>query len=118
MRLTYERRERLRKRREYLAVYECADKVHRAHFVVYFLANGLRHHRLGVTVSRKIGKAVKRNRLKRRLREIFRANRSGTGPGLDIVINVKRSAVEASFDKLESDFRDALAAKRVVERAT
>lgn len=109
MSLTFTRQERLRKRREYLDVYERAEKIHRSHFVVYILTNGLGHHRLGLTVSRKIGKSVRRNRLKRRLREIFRTNRPGNQPGLDIVINVKKSAVGASFDRLRSDLRDALA---------
>jgi len=100
--------ERLHKRRQYLEVYGRGRKIHCPHFVVYVLENGLDHHRLGITVSRKVGKAVVRNKVKRRLREVFRANKPHWDVHFDMVLNVKRSAAEARFEKLWTDFREAL----------
>ena len=48
--------------------------------------------RLGVTVSRKVGNAVVRNRIKRRIREWFRRDRSAIGPGLDLVVIARAGA--------------------------
>jgi len=83
-------------------------KVHCPHFVLYALENGLRYHRLGITVSRKIGKAVVRNTIKRRLREVFRTNKPRSDVTFDLVLNVRKSAADAVFDKLQTDFREAL----------
>lgn len=60
--------------------------------------------RLGLTVPRAVGGAVVRNRIKRRLREIFRAKRTQFAPGWDIVLNPRKSALHAPFADLERAF--------------
>lgn len=62
-------------------------------------ANGLPHARLGLSVSRKVGNAVFRNRWKRLLREAFRLMRDRLPVGLDLVI-VPRQNVEPKLDEL------------------
>ena len=101
---SFSRKERVRKRRRFLEIYEEADKIQGICLVLYLAENNLRHHRLGVTVSRKIGGAVVRSRVKRRLRELFRTNKSAILPFCDLVINAKRRAVAASYQELEKDF--------------
>ncbi len=59
--------------------------------------------RLGLTVPRAVGKAVVRNRIKRRLREAFRLNRSKIAPQWDIVLNPRRAALEAEFGQIERE---------------
>ncbi len=54
--------------------------------VVYGFPNGLNHVRLGLSVSRKVGGAVRRNRLKRLLREAFRLQQHHLAPGLDLIV--------------------------------
>ena len=54
--------------------------------VVYCLRNGTGHSRLGLTVSAKLGHAVERNRMRRRLREVYRLHEAELLPGYDIVI--------------------------------
>ena len=104
----FSKQERLRKRREFLGVYERGDKVQATYFVLYILENKLSYHRLGITVSRKIGTSVVRNRIKRRLREIFRANKQAIAPHCDLVVNVKRAAANVYTQQIQEDFLKAI----------
>lgn len=63
-----------------------AHRVVTAHFIIYGRANGRPQTRLGITVSRKVGKAAVRNRVKRWCREAFRRNRQALPGGLDLVM--------------------------------
>jgi ribonuclease P protein component len=64
--------------------------------------------RVGFSVSKRVGRAVTRNRVKRRLREIVRKRLSHVAPGWDIVITARASAAEAEYRTLEEDVRDLL----------
>ena len=108
VRLGLPKQERLHKRREFLKIYERGDPVHASHLVLYFAENNLPLHRLGITVSRKVGRPVVRNRVKRRLREIFRNNKEVISPHCDLVVNARRSAGESSYAQLEADFLGAV----------
>ena len=55
---------------------------------------------MGVTVSKKLGKAVARNRVRRRLREVYRLHESRFLPGWDIVVVARGRAVDATFPEL------------------
>jgi ribonuclease P protein component len=66
--------------------------------------------RLGLTVPRAVGGAVVRNRIKRRLREVFRLHRSKIAPQWDIVLNPRRAALEAGFGEIEREM------DRVIEK--
>jgi len=57
--------------------------------------------RLGLTVPRAVGKAVLRNRIKRRLREAFRLHRASLDARWDIVLNPRRAVLQASFKEIE-----------------
>ena len=59
--------------------------------------------RLGLTVPRAVGKAVARNRIKRRLREVFRLQRAKIAPKWDIVLNPRRAVLEAEFAQIERE---------------
>ncbi len=107
-RLKLHSKERVRKRGEFLDAYEMWTKVQGAHLVFYVAPNNLSHHRLGVTVSRKIGGAVVRNLLKRRLREIFRTNKGAISPRCNVVVNAKRSAAQTPYEELREDFLRAV----------
>lgn len=107
-RFAFRKHERLHKRTEFLEVYARGEKIHAPHFVLYIRQNSLLFHRLGITVSRKVGKPVVRNRVKRRLREIFRAHKEAISPGCDLVINVKRTAATSSLQKLRVDYLNAI----------
>ena len=71
-----------------------------AFLVLYARRNREGINRVGVTVSKKLGKAVVRNRVRRRLREVYRLNESRFLPGWDIVVVARGRAIEASFSEL------------------
>ncbi len=64
--------------------------------------------RLGLSVSKKVGTAVKRNRVRRRLKEIFRSSTARLPGGLDFVISARPAAAEASFEELNEEFLRSL----------
>ena len=72
--------------------------------VIYCRKNNLGHNRLGLTVSVKVGKAVVRNRTRRRIREIYRLHEEAFLPGWDIVVVARSRSVEAPFSKLTDSF--------------
>lgn len=61
--------------------------------------------RLGVTVTRKVGKAVQRNRIKRLVREAFRRERPRFAAGLDLVWVAKRDALRVTYLGVVTDMR-------------
>ncbi len=98
--------ERLRRRAEFLRCYQRGRRRHGAFVILYAAAQEprLEHARLGITVSRKVGGAVVRNRLKRRIREIYRRwPRRRSLPAVDLLFHVRPAAREASFPALEAD---------------
>ena len=72
--------------------------------VLYARRNRTAGNRLGYTVSKKLGKAHTRNRVRRRLREIYRLNEGQFLPGYDIVVVARSRAVDASFAELTKSF--------------
>ena len=98
---------RLCKRSEFLQVYRQGKSVHTRTLVLYFLRNDGENHRIGITASRKIGKAVVRNGIKRAFREIFR-NYEVLMPPMDLVVNAKKPSASASFAELREDYLSAI----------
>ncbi len=74
------------------------------YLVVYARPNRFGHNRLGVTVGAKLGKAVVRNRVRRRFREIFRLNQGRMKQGYDIIMVGRTRAVYAGYRELEKAF--------------
>ena len=74
------------------------------HLVLYARPNRTGMNRVGITVSKKLGKAVVRNRVRRRLREVYRLNEDRFAPGWDIVVVARSRCVHANFDKLTQSY--------------
>lgn len=82
--------EKIRKRSEYLTIYEQGVRKYSENFTVILLKNQGKTNRLGIAVSKKVGDAVKRNRIKRLVREFFRLNKHRLPSSQDIVIIGKK----------------------------
>ena len=74
------------------------------YMVLYARKNRTQTNRVGITVGKKLGKAHIRNRVRRRLREVYRLNEAQFLPGWDIVVVARSRAVEAPFDKLTKSY--------------
>lgn len=74
------------------------------YLVIYCRRNALGVNRLGLTVSTRLGHAVVRNRVRRRLREVVRLNEGRLQNGYDIVLVARSAAVEAEFTALTRAF--------------
>ena len=85
------------------------------YLVLYARKNRTLTNRVGITVSKKLGKAHIRNRVRRRLREVYRLNEEKFQSGWDIVVVARSKAVDAPFDKLVNGYL-ALAAKAGILR--
>ena len=71
-----------------------------AYLVLYARRNRTNTNRVGVTVGKKLGHAVVRNRVRRRLREVYRLNEDRFLPGWDIVVVARSRCIKAEFGKL------------------
>lgn len=101
--------QRLRRRAEFQRVYARGIKV-TGRFLVLFFAKGEGGVcRVGITVTRRIGNAVVRNRARRRIRELVRGNGSAMAAlEGDLVINARREVAEAAWRELEEEFARCL----------
>lgn len=90
---------------EFRRVYNKGDSAATANIVIYCRPRRDKNgNRLGFTVGTKVGKAVQRNRIRRRLREIYRLNEEKLKRGYDIVIVARVRSRSAAYLELESDF--------------
>jgi ribonuclease P protein component len=107
-RKTYPHTGRLLKHADFERVYKLGRRHFSTNLTVFYLprtdGEGMR---VGFTVSRALGGAVDRNRMKRRLRESVRLNWPGLTPCADVVVNPKKSLLTADFGQLQQEIRRA-----------
>jgi len=96
--------DRILKRDVFRRVYEEGRKIQFRYFTAFVLTKETDGSRIGITTTRKMGNSVERNRARRLVREAFRRNKWLVPQGVDIVINAKRSLVEAAYRDFESEF--------------
>jgi ribonuclease P protein component len=94
---------RLVRRAEYDAVYREGRQRSGREFTVFLRANGLDISRFGWSVKKALGGAVRRNRIRRRIREVVRLHRQEIASGWDIVIHPRSSAASVKFSVLVDD---------------
>ncbi|OQY09352.1 MAG: ribonuclease P protein component [Marinitoga sp. 4572_148] len=99
MRETFKKSERIHLKNDFDKVFSCGKRHVNDYFVVVYTENNLGYSRIGITIKRKFGKAHKRNKLKRYIREIYRRNKSLFPQDYDIVF-LPRKKLSKIFDDL------------------
>lgn len=89
---------------EFRRIYRKGKSAVSPQLVIYCQRNRRGHSRLGVSVSKKLGCAVVRNRVRRRIREIYRLNKAKMLPGYDLIVVARVRAVETDYQKLDRTY--------------
>jgi ribonuclease P protein component len=93
---------RVRQRQDYLRAQALGKRSYTRHFGVTLAPPAAEGPRLGLVVTRRLGKAVQRNRVKRLLREFFRRHRAHL-PAVDLVIMAKKGAAALGYQQVEEE---------------
>jgi ribonuclease P protein component len=105
----FTKRDRLLKRSDFLKLSLSGTKIQNKHFVLIYSDNEKKENRMGITVTKRVGKSVMRNKIKRYCREFFRLNRCVIPGKKDINIIAKKNALaldsKQMFQTLENIFK-------------
>ena len=105
---TFSLPERIRKKKEFNHLYKKGKRYRGKYFNLIYLSSASSFSRMAVVVSKKVGNAVKRNKIKRWIRTLFRRNKSLLKAPLDIIIIAKKEILESSWLTLKGDYFSAL----------
>jgi ribonuclease P protein component len=105
---SFPKKERLLKRKDFVNLNQTGRRLYSKNFLILLKKNGLPFSRLGVTVTKKIGKAVKRNRIKRLVREFFRLNKSRLPKGYDICVIARSDVSKCKLQDIKEELGDVL----------
>ena len=106
----------VKKNHEFRRMYQKGKSSVNSFLVLYIRPNRLGHNRLGVTVSAKLGKAVVRNRVRRRLREIWRLNDGRLKQGYDMILVARGRSVKSTYAEMEKAYLKAAAELKLLEK--
>ena len=95
----------LKQNHEFRRLYSKGRSAVSPYFVLYCRPNRRSYSRLGITTGVKLGNAVKRNFVRRRIRALYRTNEAGLQPGYDIVVVARTRAIFGRYADLERSFR-------------
>jgi ribonuclease P protein component len=106
---------RLKKRNEYQTVYRVKNTAANMQFVVFFRKNRqTEQFRLGISVSKKNGNAVIRNRLRRCIKEIVRLHKDEITPNLDFIVVTRKGVESFDYHQLESSLIHVLKRAKII----
>ncbi|MDD7363539.1 MAG: ribonuclease P protein component [Peptoniphilus sp.] len=94
----------LKKDEDFKKVYKKRKTFGNRNFTLYIRRNGLDHSRMGFSINKKVGKAVVRNKIKRRLRALYGDIYPRLVPGYDLVVVVKNNVADLNFKETSSAF--------------
>ncbi len=105
---------RIHNQRDYSKIFQRGTRLRFPEFNLIFQENDLDYSRIGISVGKKFGNAVSRNRAKRLCRELFRLNQYILPDGIDIVFLPRREILTAGWDKLSQNM--VVASKKIEQK--
>lgn len=112
---------RIKNRKDYLRIQQGGRKLRSAHFLLAYsiIKDEPKQSRIGVTITTKVNKlAVERNRLRRRIRELFRSHQQFLAQPLDLVVIALNGATDLSFNEVREELFSALKRGRLCEKCS
>ena len=98
--------ERLRKDSDFRRVYKHGKSFANRYLVMYIMRNNLEYNRVGISVSKKVGKAIVRNKVKRKIRESFRLDVDGKiKSGYDIVFIARVAINDVQYNEVNKSMK-------------
>ena len=108
MKETFRPRERIRNKRDFLLLFKEGKRYKDKYFNLIYFPNNLSFSRMAVIISKKVGNAVTRNKMRRWIRDLFRRNKEFLKDNLDILIIVKKDIQETSWTTLRENYLRAI----------
>lgn len=99
---------------EFKKVFLEGERIESNNLTLFFLRNGYKFNRLGVIVKKEIGKAVVRNKTKRRIREVYRHINEKLFQGYDIIIIAKKNIVELNYFEISNELESLFTKKSLI----
>ncbi|SDY89485.1 ribonuclease P protein component [Proteiniborus ethanoligenes] len=95
-------KQKLKSNRDFRKTYDKGRSFANKYLVIFFVKNNLENNRIGIAVTKKIGKSVVRNKIRRRIREAYRLNSGKVKQGYDIIFLSRANAKEVGYNEIES----------------
>ncbi len=98
-------RERIKRRKDFYNLYKRGKRIKSKYFTLVFAPNNIGFPRLGISVNKSIGNSVKRNKVKRWFRELFRRNKQLFTIPLDVIFLPRKEILETNWHELQSEYK-------------
>ncbi len=108
--------QRMKKNAEFKKVYTEGRYYVEKYIVMYAVKNFSQYNKVGYSVSKKVGKAVTRNRIKRLMKENFRLFDENLKNGFDIVFTARKGSAEAEYENIHKNIESALIRARILKK--
>ncbi len=105
----------LKKNREFKKVYKCGKYFVSPYTVLYLLRNNEGENRIGISISKKVGNSVKRHRIKRLYREVYRLKENELNKGYDLILVAREKASELDYKKACNDLRRLFKRSKIMD---
>jgi ribonuclease P protein component len=100
--------ERIRNKKEFSHLYQNGNRYRGKYLNLIYISNDLSFSRMAVVISKKVANAVKRNKIRRQMKTLFRRNKDLLQGSFDILIIAKKEILEASWLMLQEEYFTAL----------
>lgn len=108
--------QRMKKNFEFKKVYTEGRYYVEKYIVMYAVRNYSNHNKVGYSVSKKVGKAVTRNRIKRLMKENFRIFDENSKKGFDIIFTARQGSAEAEYENIHKNIESVLIRARILKK--